>query len=106
LSPLRITAPKDGTEYGAGDDAEIILQWDGIILEEGQQYAVTVRFINRAEATETRGYWVRTNFWRADPRIFREIHLTLRALKWDVAVVDGTGNVLSAPSESRIFYWR
>jgi hypothetical protein len=104
VEPPRPVSPKDQTEFG-GEDTEIFLQWEGNLLE-GQQYAVTVRYIGKADETKTVGSWLRETRWRMPASIFRDISLTLRALKWDVSIVDANGNALSAPSESRIFYWR
>lgn len=100
----RLLSPKDQTEFG-GEDTEIWLQWESS-LQEGQQYAVTVRYIGKADDTKTVGSWLRETRWRMPAAIFRDISLTLRALKWDVSIVDANGNALSAPSEARIFYWR
>lgn len=100
----RLVSPKDQTEFG-GEDTEIFLQWEGS-LQEGQQYAVTVRYIGRADETKTIGSWLRETRWLVPATVFRDISLSLRALKWDVSIVDASGNALSRPGESRIFYWR
>ncbi len=104
IEPARLVSPKDQTEFG-GEDAEIILQWEGTLLE-GQQFAATVRYIGKSDETKTVGSWLRESRWRVPNTILRDISLTLRALKWDVSIVDANGNAISAPSESRIFYWR
>ena len=104
LPAPRLVSPKDQTEF-SGEDSEIFLQWEGN-LQEGQQYAVTVRYIGRADETRTAGSRLRETRWRVPATLYRDISLSLRALKWDVSVVDASGNALSGPSESRIFYWR
>ncbi|MEP7200603.1 MAG: zinc ribbon domain-containing protein [Chloroflexota bacterium] len=106
VEPPKLVEPKDQKEFG-GDDAEIIFQWEGILLE-GQQFAVNVRYIGRNDETKTVGTWTREARWKVSkPRqAFTDISLTLRALRWDVTVIDASGNAVSPPSESRIFYWR
>jgi hypothetical protein len=104
VAPPRLVSPNDGVDYGGGPDAEIVLVWEGR-LQEGQQFAVNVRFVNRSDGTETRGTWTRDSRWRVDPAIFKDINLNLRALKWDVTVIDTSGNALGPPSDARIFTW-
>jgi hypothetical protein len=104
VEPPRLVSPPDQAEYG-GEDTQIILQWQGT-LQEGQQFAVTVRYVDRNEETKTTGSWLRTNRWQVPNKdVFRNISLSLHALKWDVTIIDGSGNPISAPSESRIFSW-
>ncbi|MBI5878679.1 MAG: hypothetical protein HZB53_13600 [Chloroflexi bacterium] len=104
VPPPRLVLPPDGVDYGGGPDAEIVLVWEGR-LQEGQQFAVILRFVNRSDGTETRGTYTRDSRWKVDPAIFKDINLNLRALKWDVTVIDMAGNALGPPSESRIFTW-
>ncbi len=104
VEPPRLVSPKDQIEFG-GEDAEVILTWEGT-LQEGQQFAVTARYIGKADETKTVGSWLRETRWRVPNSVFKDISITLRALKWDVTIIDAGGNALSAPSESRIFYWR
>lgn len=103
VAPPRLLSPKDQHEFG-GEDVEIILQWEGT-LQEGQQYAVTVRYIGKGDETKTVGSWLRETRWRVPNPVYRDISLMLRALKWDVMIIDASGNAVSPPSESRIFIW-
>ena len=96
-------SPKDAAEFG-GEDTEIFLQWQGTLLE-GQQYAVNVRYVGHGDETKVVGTWQRQTRWRLPNSIFKDMSITLRALKWDVTVIDAAGAPLSAPSESRIFTW-
>ncbi|HET6317434.1 MAG TPA: hypothetical protein VFG86_13315 [Chloroflexota bacterium] len=100
----RLVSPKDQAEFG-GEGSEIFLQWEGI-LHEGQQYAVTVHYVGRADETKAAGSWLHETRWRVPASLYGDLSLSLRALKWDVSIVDASGNALSGPSESRIFYWR
>ena len=96
-------SPKEGAEFG-GEDTEIFIQWEGS-LQEGQQYAVTVRYVGHGDETKVIGTWQRQTRWRLPNSIFRDMSITLRALKWDVMVIDAGGVGVSAPSEARIFTW-
>ena len=103
VEPPASLSPKDGADFG-GEDTEIYIQWQGT-LQEGQQYAVTVRYVGHGDETKVVGTWQRVTRWRLPNSIFKDISITLRALKWDVTVIDASGAPLSAPSESRIFTW-
>lgn len=103
VAPPRLINPKDQAEFG-GEDTLLFLEWEGV-LQEGQQFAVTVRYIGKGNDTKTVGSWLRETRWRMPIPVYRDISLTLRALKWDVTVIDSNGDPLSAPSESRIFIW-
>ena len=46
-------SPKDQAEFG-GEDTEIYIQWSGT-LQEGQQYAVTVRYVGHGDETKVVG---------------------------------------------------
>jgi hypothetical protein len=100
--PVAIS-PKDQAEFG-GEDTEIFIQWEGT-LQEGQQYAVNVRYVGHGDETKVVGTWQRQTRWRLPNSIFRDMSITLRALKWDVMVIDMGGVPVSAPSEARIFSW-
>jgi hypothetical protein len=101
--PPVAVSPKDQAEFG-GEDTEIYLQWEGT-LQEGQQYAVSVRYVGHGDETKVVGTWQRQTRWRLPNSIFKDISITLRALKWDVMVIDASGVPVSAPSESRILTW-
>jgi hypothetical protein len=101
--PPVAVSPKDQAEFG-GEDTEIYIQWEGS-LQEGQQYAVTVRYVGHGDETKVVGTRQKQTRWRLPNNIFKDISITLRALKWDVTVIDMSGVPLSAPSESRIFTW-
>lgn len=103
VAPPRLRNPKDQAEFG-GEDVEIILEWEGV-LQEGQQFAVTARYIGKGNETKTVGSWLRETRWRVPSQVYRDISLTLRAMKWDVTIIDSNGDPVSASSESRIFIW-
>lgn len=103
IEPPRPVSPPDQKDIG-GEDAEIVLTWEGA-LQEGQQFAVSVQYIDRLSETKTYGSLQRVNRWRVPNIIFKDIHPSLRALKWSVTVIDAAGNPLSASSEPRIFIW-
>lgn len=104
VAPPRLLAPNDQAEYG-DEGAEIILQWEGV-LEEGQQYEVKVRYIDKNNDTQLRGHRTRETRWKVPAQpLYREMSLSLRAIQWDVVILDASGNPVSAPSSPRIFYW-
>jgi hypothetical protein len=106
VAPPRLLNPPDRQDV-SGDDTEILLRWEGSLQEE-QQFEVKLYYVDRNNDTKLAGHRTRDPRWRitVPKQVFIDISLSLRAIKWDVTIIDANGNAVSAPSESRIFYWR
>ena len=103
MAAPRLVSPPEQAEFG-GEDALILLDWEGA-LAEGQQFAVTIQYVGRNNDTKTVGAWLRERRYRVPLPTYRDISVTLRALKWSVTILDANGEPVSPASESRIFIW-
>jgi hypothetical protein len=109
----RLVSPDNGSEIRGGD-TQITLRWEsGGSLAEDEWYAVSLRF--RASGTvQYSGTWTKETSWLVPRELYMKAGESERVFEWDVTVMKQTGTkadggregvALSAPSETRAFFW-
>lgn len=105
VAPPRLVSPKDQDVFASADD-QPTLQWEGT-LQDRQQFEVRVRYIDQNSNPQLTSNRLRETRWPIPSQLFyRQISPSLRAIQWDVVILDGDGNAVSPTSEVRLFYWR
>jgi hypothetical protein len=109
----RLVSPEDGVEIRGGG-AQIILRWEQAgTLGEDEWYALSLRFM-AGGIPQYGGTWTKETSWVVPKELYMKAGQSERAFEWDVTVMKQTGTkadggregvAVSAPSETRAFFW-
>jgi len=109
----RLIWPDNGVEIG-GSDAHITLRWESSgALAADEWYALSLRF-SAGGIQQYSGTWTKETSWVVPKELFAKAGQAERVFKWDVTVMKQTGTkadggregvAISAPSETRAFFW-
>jgi hypothetical protein len=109
----RLASPEDGLGIRGGG-AQIMLRWEPAgSLGDDEWYAVSLRF-TAGGVVQYSGTWTKETSWVVPKELYMKAGQSERAFQWDVTVMKQTGTkadggregvAVSAPSETRAFFW-
>jgi hypothetical protein len=108
-----LLSPDNGLEIRGGG-TQIMLRWEPAgSLAEDEWYALSLRF-QASGITQYSGTWTKETSWIVPKELYTKAGESERVFHWDVTVMKETGTkpeggregvTVSAPSETRSFFW-
>jgi RNA polymerase subunit RPABC4/transcription elongation factor Spt4 len=109
----RSLSPDNGLEFRGGG-TQITLRWEPAgSLAEDEWYALSLRFM-AGGIVQYSGTWTKETSWMVPKELYMKAGESERVFEWDVTVMKQTGTksdggregvAVSAPSETRAFFW-